>query len=154
MKKNETEAYQTSAWLMDAYFKTTDPFMRDTLKGKIVRAMKWEQFWDKVVPILLNHVHSSNVQHDAKMGRIIFLTREHGKLVYFPKADRLLIAKDGIWHPGSGRKWLQKNVDSTIPNYEWIEIEDIVFWEAMNRGVGLEYYTQQEIDSRTKIASV
>jgi hypothetical protein len=91
---------------LEAAADTDDNDMRDiNYLRKIERAERKESFEDCVLPVLRKKYNI--IQKDTQFD---ILTNKYGKLLFYPKANSLLICKDNYWIKKRGLKWIQKNL--------------------------------------------
>src|SRR5688500_5492654 len=89
---------------------STDPMDGIRLEGKLFRALRWERFLEKVLPIIQKKSKATVVNEEQ--GSITFFHQAFGKLIVYPKANRILIAPENKWISGA-YNWMRKNIDST-----------------------------------------
>lgn len=76
---------------------------------KIERAKRKESFEDYILPLL-----QRKFEVTIKDNEYTIFTYKYGRLIYYPKANSLLIARDNYWIKGYGVKWIQKYLINVV----------------------------------------
>lgn len=111
--------------LVDQYFaEGTNGFVKDTIRPKLLREIRYNEFLNKVLPILMNK-YGSEIKYNEKMCNYTFVDKTVGKIIYFPKSDRINICAKNVWQY-KGLNYLNENIDSRIIRTEWIDVQEFL----------------------------